>query len=131
MTDDTKKGTFEFWTEVRAATEAKAAEIPQTVTDHYVEKEIDARVELTIRAIDTLDDLQKQIKKLRPDQEVYDATGNLVSAGYSKIKLEERKKSIERQDRIEAALSDVFENKNFDKLKKLDLGAKAESDVAA
>ena len=131
MGEDTKKGTFEFWTEVRAATEAKAAEVPQTVTNHYVDKEIDARVELTIRTIDALEDLQRQIKKLRPDQEVFDAAGSVVSSGYSKVKLEERKKLMERQERMEAALSEVFENGTFDKLKKLNLGAKAESDVAA
>ena len=129
--EDTKKGTPEFWAGVRAATEARAAEVPQTVTNHYVDKEIDSRVELTISAVDTLANLEKQLKKLRPDQEQYDAEGKLLVASYSKAKLEERKKIIERQERIETALRDVFENGAFEKLKKLDLGTAGKNNDAA
>jgi hypothetical protein len=122
MADETKKGSVEFWASVRSQVDAKKNGVAGTVIEHYVEREINSRVEKTIQAIDMLDDLEKQLRKLKPDQEQWDADGKLVSAFYSKAKLEERKKITDKSDRIEAALLDVFEKADFEKFKKLDLG---------
>ena len=130
MGEGTEKGTLEFWTEVRAAIEAKAAEVPQTVKNHYVDKEIDARVRITISAVDNLSNLDKQLRKVKPDQEQYDKDGKLLVASYSKPKLEERKKLTEEMERIEAALADVFAYRDFEKLKKLNLGGSKENAIA-
>ena len=119
--ENNPKASATFWAMVRGAVETRAKNVPSTVVEHYVSKEIAARVQQTIAAIDALKVLDGQLRKLRPDQEQYDVDGKLVAAYYSKAKLEERKKLVEKTERIEAALEGVFERSNFDKLKALKL----------
>ena len=131
MGEDSNKGTAGFWANVRANVETKTSGVAQEVTDHYVKKEIDSRVEKTIAAIDKLSALEGQWKKIKPDQEQYDGDGKLVSSTYSKAKLEERKKLAEKIERFETALLEVFEKGDFKKLKELNLEGGEKSDAPA
>jgi hypothetical protein len=125
MNEEVKKASRNFWTMVRAEVEQKSPEVKSAVLSHYVEAEINGRVQRAVLAIKTLGDLDKRLRKLRPDQEQYDASGKLVSETYSKAKLEERRKVEEQQARIETALEEVFEKGQFEKLMKLEFQAAA------
>jgi hypothetical protein len=118
------KASVEFWIKVRAQIEESAGAVSGQVVDHFVQEEIDARVSKTIKAVSELKALEGQLRKLRPDQEQYDGEGKLAAAYYSKVRLEERKKVMEKTERIEVALNDVFQKANFDKLKKLNFEGK-------
>jgi type II secretory pathway component PulC len=117
-----KNKKFELWAEVRAAVEKKSAGIPGVVIENLAEKEIQSRVEKTIAVVDALSAAHATLKKIKPDLESFDGEGKLVAATFSKAKHEERKKLQETIERLDAALTEVFENQNFEKLKKLDLG---------
>lgn len=112
---------FEFWAQVRAQVEQDSARVPGDVVDYFASKEVRERIEKTIQTVDALSKLQTDLKKLKPDQEMFDVTGQMVQSYFSKAKLEERKKLVEKIERVEAALRSVFEGRDFDKLKKLNL----------
>ena len=125
MSEETNKTTADFWTAVRGAVESQSTSIPQTVRNHYVEIEISARVKLTIAAFDELKTISSNIKKIQPDSVAYDIEGKVVSSGFSKAKLDERKKLIERQEKLEKALESAFAEKpNFELLKNAKPGSK-------
>jgi len=110
-----------IWARIKEGILAKSTEVPQTVVNHYVDKEIDFRVARTISAIDAAQSLTNLIKKIKPDQESFDGDGKIASATFSKAKTEEKKKLRERLEKIEEALADVFKKSDFDRLKKLNL----------
>jgi hypothetical protein len=120
------KASAEFWVKVRAQVEETTGEVSGQVVNHFVHEEISGRVDKTIKAVNELKALEGQLRKLRPDQEQYDEAGKLAVAYYSKAKLEDRKKVTEKIERVEAALTDVFQKANFDKLKKLNLEGKGD-----
>lgn len=125
MTEETKATAetkpFEFWAEVRSVVERESGGLTQGVVKHFADKELASRAEKTIQAVEQLASFENQLKKIKPDQELFDANGQLVNSYFSKARLEERRKILEKVDRIEVVLRDVFENNSFDKLKKLNL----------
>jgi len=114
-------GKLDVWNRVKEGILSASTEVPKTVVQHYVDKEIDSRVAKTIAAIDAATNLEGQIKRIKPDQESFNEAGVPVSATYTKAKVEERKKLQEKLDKVEAALLDAFNDNNFEKLKKLNL----------
>lgn len=124
------KTVADFWTSVRAGIDERSAVVEETVIEHFAKKEVNVRIDKTIAAIDALKLAEADLKKIKPDLVTYDAEGKETTSGYSKTVAETRKKAREKVERIEAALSDVFNKNNFDKLLKLQ-GEKAEKDAAA
>lgn len=122
-----------FWSAVKSSIDTQTVEtVEGRVVEHYTKKEIDARVQKTIDALEALKVVDSELRK-KPDTVTFDAAGNELAAVYSKGQHEARKKQREKADKIHTALTDVFNLGNFDKLGKLkiDASGKVEEEDAA
>jgi len=63
--------------------------------------------------MDKLSDLEKQLKKLTPDQANYDEQGNKVTEYFSKARIEERDKITGKINKSTKALTNALEKKDF------------------
>lgn len=74
------------------------------VIEHYKDLEADRRAKAIIAGIDKIDTLEKDLRKAKPDQVLFDADGKEISAGYSKEKLDARNKLNEQIAKLAKAL---------------------------
>jgi len=80
------------------------------------------------RALTLLEDTQKELKKIKPEQ-TFDGDGKVLTEFYTKATTEARKKLTEKTARIEAALAQALsETPNFEKLFAATQGKEASSD---
>jgi hypothetical protein len=120
-TDDTKP-TRQAVTVLAAVSERIGASGPavrERVVSALVEREVVARVELLDKALAKRTETEKDLRKLKPDVENYDADGKLVSSSYSKAKADELKKARESLDKLEKALDKALVDNDFSKLREL------------
>lgn len=94
--------------------------VREMVIKSLVQDEQARRVKAVLKVIADLDDTKRAANKIRPDAVSYDEDGNIVTAGYSKAKLEERKKSLDLIAKLEAALNEALDETtpNFEKVMK-------------
>jgi hypothetical protein len=71
------------------------------------------RTKQILDAFTELDGLRLQLKKAKPDVLAYNEAAEVVSANFSKQRIEERAKLTKRINRIEAALAKALENNDF------------------
>lgn len=104
--------------------------VRKRVVDALVEKEVASRAELLDKSLAKLVELDRGLKKLKPDVETVDV-GGAVTAVFSKKAYEERKKSVERKEALEKAIEAALEGSNEQWGKLREALQKAGSDKSA
>ena len=106
---------------VDAAIAAAGSTIIDRVKGHYVDAEIDRRGKLLIAGVDAIRQAELDLRKVdKPDVVHLAADGNVAAQHYTKSKLDEIKKTRERYDRLNTALSAALTDNLADSYKKLD-----------
>lgn len=93
--------------------------VQDKVIGHFTGKEIARRAELIVSAMNAWQDASVALKKIRPDQQSFDAAGTLVSETFSKKVLDEKNSLTRKMADLSAAVDDALANNNYDKLAKL------------
>lgn len=93
--------------------------VKQLVIDKIANAEINVRVDLCVGAIDKIKELDKDIKKINPDQISLNEKGEEVAKSYSKTRYEEKKKKEEEKAKWEKALEKALEKGDYSDLKNL------------
>jgi uncharacterized protein (DUF736 family) len=101
----------------------KIADISPRVEDQVVEvlvgRELEKRSEALVKILDILDQLEKDMKKVKPDQRTYSETGEELTATWSKSKLDERNKLNVKLDKIGKAIDKALDTGDYDDVNKL------------
>lgn len=117
------KSIGDFLSSVKEKVSASTTDVLDRAKTALVEKELVERKDAFLAALNKLQELQREGKKIKPDDERFDADGKLVSAAYSKAKVEELKKHKEQVAKVEKAIAKAFEG-DFSKLKEAAQGQK-------
>lgn len=90
------------------------------IVSFMTEEEIAKRVETGRKGLALQEQLQGELKRYRPDVQVFNGDGSLneAASGWKKETLEIRKKTQEKLTIVDKALVEAFENSNFDPLNK-------------
>lgn len=98
--------------------------VKNRVIDLLTEQEIKKRVDAVVAVITKLDETKKEFYKLKPDNVVFDIDGNVLTEGYTKATLENRKKKAEQVAKLEKALDQAFDDEkpNFEQVLKIASG---------
>lgn len=90
------------------------------VVDVLVEKELQKRSDAVVKGLEKLKEAEKDLYKIKPDVCSYNADGSTLSEGWSKPKLEEKKKAEEYVAKITSAIEKALADKpDFTKLYEL------------
>jgi len=89
-------------------------EIRKRVIDHLAEEKVAKLSNLVMKGYAALDDLEIQLRKLKPDNKTYapDGSGALLQEGFSHGRMEERKKLQKRITKLTSALNQMLEHNN-------------------
>lgn len=87
--------------------------VEASVVDVLVQRELTRRSEAIVQCFDKVDKLVKELRKVRPDQVVFDETGKQVAALYSKPILEARTKLEQQIEKIEKAIQKALDKQDF------------------
>lgn len=102
---------------IREAVAAKIAasgpSILEQVADALAEEVIGKRVKQVHAAMTELDNIARDLKKLKPDQVAYDESGTVQNSFFSKKVIDDRKKLSEREAKIQKALAKALENNEW------------------
>ena len=90
--------------------------IKEGLIEHLAGKEIERRTNAVIKVFSELTALEKEIVKIKPDLNQYDTNGLLVIENWSKDKLTERNKKIEKINKLTAALDKALDKNDFSDL---------------
>jgi len=91
------------------------------VRDHLVEDELKRRTDLVLKGLAKKEEIERELRKVKPDQQGLDLSGKVVSETYSKAKVEEVKKLKEQLNKVEKALEGALASEKpcFDKLREV------------
>ncbi len=93
--------------------------VKQKLVSVLVEREINERVDLLVSAINKLKDIKKELDKIKPDIETFDAiTFTKLPTQFSKSKWEEKKKMTERKEKLEKVIDSALDGE-FEKLREV------------
>lgn len=113
---------------VRETVAAKLAnsgdQVAVNVINHLADIEIGRREKLVLSALTKLDSLDKEAKKIRPDQRSLDSDGKVISETYSAAKFDEVKRSRDLLERWTVALDKALNSCDYTKLTELSKDAK-------
>ena len=110
----------EVLTQVSEAIKASGPQVRERLVANLVEKELAERVGLLDRGLQKRSDAERELRKCnKPDREVFDAEGKVISAGFSKEAREAIKKAKEALSKIDLALEKALGGNDFGKLKEL------------
>lgn len=99
-------------------------EVVDGVVQHFVKNEVQNRISMVVAAVSKLQTMDDDIKKFKPDQVSLDEDGNEVSSTFSKAKFEERKKLVEKRDKLASAIEKALgKDRDFAGLKKVSEGS--------
>lgn len=89
-------------------------EVTNRVIEAMVERELNKRTTAVSAVFDLLNRETANLRKIRPDVITYGEDGTKTSEGYSKAKIDERKKSNEMIEKLTKALTNALEKGEFD-----------------
>jgi predicted transcriptional regulator len=92
-------------------------QVRAAVVAKLVQDEVQSRTELVLKNLNDLSRLRNDLKKIKPDQQSFDAQGKIVSETYSKSKLDELNKTNEQIAKLEKGLELALEKDDYSKLK--------------
>ena len=108
----------------------KSVGIRQMVVDWMANDEVEARKQLVYNAIKDREKLEREIVKIKPDHETFDAEGKPTKM-FSKEKFDELKKAKERLAKLDVAIDEALGTPpKYEKLKNLSGGKKQEEKPA-
>jgi hypothetical protein len=114
--DDPSYNTKYIHNKVEDVLEASSNSVREKVVDHFVNIQVDKRVNAVIKGIEELKTLKDNAKKHKPDTTMYNREGALIHEGFSKEKLELVNKANEEIKKLESALDNAIGNNSFEKL---------------
>lgn len=79
--------------------------VEASVVDVLAEQVKEKRVKAVLAGLDLKDATEKELKKIKPDQQSFGPDNKLVSETYSKSNMESKKKLEEKLAKVEAALN--------------------------
>lgn len=93
--------------------------IRDRVVSQLVEEEAGARTTLMSGVLVKRKELEKDLRKVKPDQVAYNEDGSEKDASYSKKAAEDRKKIVEQITRIDKALEKAIDKADYEDLKNI------------
>ena len=122
-TENTENVGIRKYTEILDKFKSTVANSSQEVFDgvvgKFVAEEKGNRENVIVKAIQEVQKLEKDLKKIKPDNENFDEDGKPEKATYSKAKHEERQKIKKRITDLDAAINMAFDKSDFSKIKNL------------
>lgn len=83
------------------------------VVDSLANVEIEKRADALLKAVNLAVATQRELNKAKPDVVSYNDDGSVKDASWTKPKLEEKKKLVEKLAKIEAAVAKAIEKNDF------------------
>jgi len=80
-------------------------DVETAVVGVLAEQVKDKRVKAILAGLDLKDATEKELRKIKPDQQSFDSANQLVSETFSKTNMENKKKLEEKLAKVEAALN--------------------------
>lgn len=93
--------------------------VRERVVSLLVEREVATRTDVLDKALVKRTEIERELRKIKPDIEAFDVEGKVVRQDYSKARFEELKKKREELERIEKALDKALVDNDFSKLKEV------------
>jgi chaperonin cofactor prefoldin len=94
-----------------------------SVKESYIQKQVDAkiqsRIQLVEKAINSVAEATKELRKIKPDQVFYGVDGKVIQEAYTKELLDKKNKLVEKIEKIENALTKALEEADYSKLEEL------------
>lgn len=122
MSDNTETGSKytalldQFKTNVASSGKLVIDGVVKKLTDAEVEK----RQEKVIKALEMIQETDKEIKKIKPDQESFDENNKLVNATYSKDVAKKLKELKDKKEKLDEAINLALgDSPDFSKLNNL------------
>lgn len=100
-------------TEVANRLAAISPVVTEKVIDHLVSKEVNRRADAVITALGSIDKFTAELKKHKPDVVSYDDAGAVVSASWTKAKLEEKNKVENSIKKLNAAVEKALNENDY------------------
>ena len=93
---------------VKQRLDSSGEEVKNRLVDLMVEDELSKRVATLKVAIEKLQQLSKELRKVKPDQVVFDENGNAVQTGFSKNMLDAKRKLQDQVDQLDKAVDNAM-----------------------
>jgi len=124
MSDENTENTQPKYSELLDAFKSNVAAAGQEVVDGVVtaltKAEIEKRQNTIIKALESIQEMDKEIKKIKPDQESFDEDEKLVAATYSKDQAKKFKDLKNKKEKLDEAINLALGDKpDFSKLNNL------------
>ena len=81
-----------------------------------VNSEIDRRVDLVKKGMDKLDAVEKDLKKMGPDNSSYNAEGKVIQESWTKTGLEAFNKVKQKVEKLKKAIDTALESNDYQSL---------------
>lgn len=86
----------------------------EAVVEHFAKLEADKRAAAIITGLNKLDDLENQLRRIKPAPQGFDENGEPVGAAvFSKEQVEQRKKLTEQVEKLTKALDKADDKADF------------------
>ncbi len=89
------------------------------VINNLASLEIEKRASALLNGVNLAVATKRELQKIKPDQQSFDASGKVVFESYSKTKVEEKKKLEEKLAKIEKAVELAVNSNDFSKVSEL------------
>lgn len=99
----------------------------EAVVNHLVDIEIKRRADALEKAINIYEETNRELRKIKPDNILYDLNGKVLSENYSKNAYENHRKLTEKLQRIEKIVKAATEENKWGDLYNLSKGKDVES----
>lgn len=121
-TPETKEVKVNPFVEIQKDIKTRLVSTNDVVREKYIEGEVASkvveRVALLKSAIAKAVEIDKEIKKIKPDQVLYDVNGAVVQEYYSKAVSDKLKELKDKSVKLEAAIIKAFETADYSELEK-------------
>ena len=97
-------------------TKQGSQKVVDTVVDVLVQKEVTRRADALTAALKLHDDARKELLKFKADVVNYNEDGSVASSTWSKAKLDEKKKTTEKMEKIERSIVKATEKDDWSDL---------------
>lgn len=107
---------------IASAIASVAPQVEDQVVDTMVQRQLKKRADALVQVMDKVDQMKKDLSKVRPDQVAYDKEGKEVDATFSKAKITEKQKLEKAIGKFEGAINKALEKNDYGDLYNLASG---------
>lgn len=90
--------------------------VEDAVVEAVVDREVKKRSQALVQALDKLSEMEKDLKKLGPDNLMYDENGKEVLGSYTKKRIDEKNKLTGRIQKLTNIINKALEKAEFNDL---------------